>query len=273
MPDVPCAHDPHDHPGPVIDRRSRPTCVSLRCKRDQDGNPTPRLAADGLRLCTICTNMVGEDALVAAVRYRQCGLVLTATGAAGEKTSGSKDPNTQLNLRAAAARRDIQRVLSDLAVLICHQRGFTWPTEVRAADRPPGFIGPMPLVRTRVYRLPAVARFVATSAQWLAAHEQADDHAQLLRELATGDAYRVAFPSGVRKFVIRDPNGAYIDCPKTLDGTDLPCPGVLWTILRPDDGLPSEWLCNHDEQHFWPASEWIKLGKRLRRQFVREEAA
>jgi hypothetical protein len=256
---------------------SRLLCVSPRCRRDPDGNPIPRYAADGLRLCDICTNMVGEDALITAVRYRQLGLVLTRSGLAGEeRTSRSKpDANLHLNLRAAALRRDIETTVGGLATLIARQRGFAWPTDVRVADRPDGFIGPMPLLSVRSVRLPVLARFVARSHQWLAAHEAADRHAGTLRELATGEPYRVAFPGGVRRFVLPGLTAGvrYLACPEEVDdgqGSE-PCPGVLWTTLRRDgDYLPAEILCNHDETHQWPIRQWMKLGSRLRR---RAEAA
>lgn len=245
----------------------RPLCVSPRCRRDPDGNPNPRYAADGLRLCPVCCRILGEDALIAAVRYRQLGLVLTGAGLAGEeRTSRTKpDANLHLNLRAAALRRDIETTVGQLARLIAAERGFTWPTDVRVATRPhEGFIGPMPLVRIRSIRLAVLARFVARSAEWLSAHPSADLHAGTLRELATGAPYRIAFPGGVRRFVLPGMGGEqYLSCPETVDDGEA-CPGVLWTVLRRDgDTLPSQIMCNHDDGHYWSISEWMRLGRRL----------
>jgi hypothetical protein len=245
---------------------TRPVCVSPRCRRNADGQPDPRAAADGLNLCWVCTRVLGEDILITAVRYRQLGLVLAAAGRPGEKTSGSRDPNAHLNLRAAALRRDVERVVGGLAARVADERGFTWPTEPYVPQRPPGFIGPLPQMYVRSTRLPVLVRFVARSAQWLAARGDAADTAGRLRELATGETYRVAFPGGVRKFVLPGMGGEkYLACPETVEDGQ-PCPGVLWTILRRDgDRLPSQLMCNHDEVHQWPTQQWLKLGRRLLR--------
>jgi hypothetical protein len=245
----------------------RPLCRSPKCKRDEFGEVTPRYALDGSNLCPVCRNMLGEDALIAAVRYRQLGLVLTGTGQAGEERANRSKPdaNLSLNLRAAALRRDIEREIGALSKLICDRRGFTWPADERVAERSPGFIGPMPWVRTSTVRLPPLCRFVARSRDWLAAHERADVHAATLRELATGATYRAAFPGGMRRFVLPGMAGdKYLPCPEEVEGE--PCPGVLWTILRRDgDRLPSHITCNFDETHEWPIREWVRLGARVMR--------
>lgn len=255
---------------------TRPLCLSPRCKTDPEtGVVISRYALDGSNLCVVCRNMLGEDALVAAVRYRQLGLVLAGSGKAGEeRTSRSKpDANVSLNLRAAAIRRDIERELGDLTKLIVDRRGFHWPTEARLAERPLGFIGPMPMLHPQSVRLPVLARFVARSRDWLAAHDKADEHAAILRELAIGAAYRVAFPGGTRRFILPGigPDERYLECPEQVEGED--CPGVLWTILRKDgDYLPSQIACNHDETHQWPIRAWMKLGRTLMRRAGREAA-
>jgi hypothetical protein len=254
----------------------RPLCLSPRCKTDPDtGVVMSRYAADGLLLCIVCRNMIGEDVLIAAVRYRQLGLVLTGTGQAGEERANRSKPdaNLALNLRAASVRRKIEHEVGHLVKLISDRRGHPWPTESRIAERPLGFIGPMPMVHTRSTRLPVLARFVARSRDWLAAHDKADEHAAILRELATGEAYRVAFPGGTRRFILPGigPEERYLECPEEVEGG--PCPGVLWTVLRKDgDYLPSQIACNHDETHQWPISTWMKLGRRLLRRAGRAAA-
>lgn len=256
----------------------RPLCASPRCRRDPDTQqPNPRYASDGGNLCYICTRILGEDTLIVAVRYRQLGLVLTRTGLAGEeRTSRSRpDANLTLNLRAAALRRDIEAVIGRLANLITDQRGFTWPAEQRLAERPHRlFIGPMNMLTVFTTRLPPLCRYVARSHQWLAAHPAADQHADQLRELATGAPYRIAFPGGVRRFVLPGMGAdQYLVCPETVEDGE-PCPGVLWTILRRDgDYLPSQITCNHDETHMWSTPQWLKLGHRLIRRAERRAAA
>jgi hypothetical protein len=245
----------------------RPLCVSPRCKRDPDGNPAPRYALDGSALCIVCRNMLGEDALIAAVRYRQLALVLTGAGRVGEEQvkRSKADANLTLNLRAAALRRDIEREIGGLATLICDRRGFHWPADRRVAERPYEFIGPMPLLSLPTTRLPPLCRLVARSRDWLAAREDAGTHAAMLRDLATGQAFRVAFPGGVRRFLLPGMGGdQYLGCPEEVD--DEPCPGVLWTILRRDgEVLPSQIACNEYEDHLWPIREWVRLGRRLMR--------
>jgi hypothetical protein len=167
----------------------RPRCVSPRCKKDPEtGEPTPRYVQDGLSLCDIDARILGEDILVAAVRYRQLGVVLIATGDPGapRTSGGTKDANLKLNLRAAALRRDIERALGDLTMLIVGQRGFAWPVDRAVDQRPLGFIGPLTLRARRTVRVPALARFVARSALWVAGRDDAGTWAEQLRELATG---------------------------------------------------------------------------------------
>lgn len=252
-----------------MSKTNLPLCVSPRCRRNQDtGELEPRPANGGCNLCDICTRILGEDTLIAAVRHRQLGLVLTGSGQPGEeRTSRSKpDANLSINLRAAALRRDIETTIGQLARLIVDRRGFTWPVDEGIAKRPLGFIGPMPWVRNPTVRIAALCRFVARSRDWLAAHNDAALHAEVLRELARGQAYRVAFPGGIRRFTLPGMTGEqYLACPET-DEDNEPCPGVLWTILRRDsETLPAEVVCNGEEAHQWPTSQWIRLGRKLLR--------
>jgi len=238
------------------------------------GGCLPGLAADGLRICTHHARRVGVDTLILAARHRQLSLTLAGTGQPGERTSGgNRNPNINLNLRAAAIRRDIETLLTRLARTITSQRGFGWPTDTLTVvtERPYGFIGPMPAtIRTRhTFRVPPLARLVARSADWLAAHQRAGEYATDLGDLSR-QAFRTAFPTGTRVFELPGLNGErLLACPHvvpdedTADGTK-PCPGNLWTILRRDgDRLPAQIMCNHDDEHQWPASQWIKLGRQM----------
>ncbi|GAA2346817.1 hypothetical protein [Dactylosporangium salmoneum] len=264
-------------------RNPRPLCAVDPCfipnrhvescdDRAKCGGCLPGLAADGLNLCTHHARRIGPDVLTLAARHRQLGLALAGTGQpGGERTSGGdKNPNISLNLRAAAVRRDIEALLNRLARLICSQRGFAWPTDTltSVAERPYGFIGPMPATtRTRhTYRVPPLARLVARSADWLAAHQQAAEYSTALGELAR-QAFRTAFPTGTRVFELPGLDGErFLACPETVPGDngDEPCPGNLWTIMRRDgDRLPPQIMCNHDEQHQWPSTQWLKLGRRM----------
>lgn len=263
----------------------RPLCAAETCNipnrhvdDDHDHSACrgclPGLAADGLRLCTHHTHRLGPDLLILAARHRQLGLTLAGTGQSGERTSGgNKNPNINLNLRAAVVRRDIETLLSRLARTICSQRGFAWPTDTLTAvpERPYGFIGPMPAtVRTQLtYRVPPLAKLAARSADWLAAHQQAGEYAAAIGDL-TRTAFRTAFPTGTRVFELPGLDGDRIlACPHVIDDEDTPegkspCPGNLWTILRRDgDRLPAQIMCNADVEHQWPTSQWIKLGRQM----------
>lgn len=264
-------------------RNTRPLCAVDPCmipKRHLDScedhstcrGCLPGLAADGLRICTHHAQRLAPDVLTLAARHRHLGLTLAGSGQpGGERTSGGdRNPNINLNLRAAAVRRDIEQLLTRLARLICSQRGFGWPTETwrTVEDRPYGFIGAMPLVtHTRqTFAIPPLARLVARSADWLAAHQQAAEYSAALGELAR-QAFRTAFPTGTRFFELPGLNGERLmACPETVAGEegDEACPGNLWTIVRRDgDRLPSQIMCNHDDEHQWPSSQWLKFGRRM----------
>lgn len=234
----------------------------------------PGLAADGLRLCTHHTHRLGPDLLILAARYRQLALTLAGAGQSGERTSGgNRNPNINLNLRAVAVRRDIEALLSRLARLITSQRGFGWPmdTATTVVERPYGFIGPMPAITraSHTYRVPPLAKLCARSADWLAAHDRAGEYSAAISDLV-GQAFRTAFPTGTRMFELPGLNGErFLACTHAIDdeenpGGKKPCPGYLWTIVRKDgDRLPSQIMCNADDKHQWPSTQWVKFGKQL----------
>jgi hypothetical protein len=266
-------------------RNTRPLCTVDPCfipkrhvdsceARDTCHGCLPGLAADGLRLCTHHADRIGRDVLTLAARHRQLALNLAGTGQPGERTSGgNKNPNINLNLRAAAVRRDIETLLNQLARLITSQRGFGWPTatSTAVAERPYGFIGPMPATtRTRhTYEMAPLARLIARSADWLAAHDHAAEHATALNDLAR-QAFRTAFPTGTRVFELPGLNGErFLPCTHEIDDDDgpgekKPCPGNLWAIVRKDgDRLPGQIMCNADDTHQWPSTQWVKFGRQL----------
>jgi len=95
--------------------------------------------------------------------------------------------------------------------------------------------------------------YIARHAHWLAAHPAAGEAADELRELAHGRPWRVCYPDGTRAVDVGP-------CPH--DG----CDGTIRALLRRADSLlPSAIVCDADEQHEWPASQWMSLGRQLRR--------
>lgn len=276
-----------------------PVCVPLRarhvpaCESDLSSvdcpGCLPRLAADGLRLCARCADLVAEDPATLVVRFRDLGRVLTGGSGTGERVTASRDPNVKLNQAAVDARHEIRAELVGLVRLIVEERGVSLPTLSRVAVRPDGFIGPMPLQRFADSSLPALGRFVARHGEWLAAHRSAGEFAAGLRDLVR-ETYSVAFPSGLRMFPVTLPRPRGVPgrapvapCPERVRrrvafAVDrwghasevlglVACAGSLWSVIRPrDDRLPAELLCSEVEWwpgHRWPTSSWLRLGPRL----------
>lgn len=224
---------------------SRPLCTAPRCRSLGHHYPDcadescrgcqPRLAADGLNLCPVHTRGIAEDATRAAEIYVELVLVLSGTGAPGEKTSGSKEVGAVLNERAVESRTLIRHTLVSWCRLVSEERGTSLPAD----------------------DITSLGAYAATHAQWLAAHPAAGECADELHELAHGRPWRTAYPSGARVVVV----GA---CPLVSD--DGPCGHILRAIMRRTDSLlPSELVCDAEIPHQWPADQWLTLGRKLRR--------
>jgi hypothetical protein len=249
----------------------------------------PRLAAPGLQLCDLCAQLLAEDPMTLVVRYHELGRVLAGGGGvlAERVSSDGQDPNLKLNVAASEARDHIRAELVGLVRLVMEERGVHLPVLRAARLRPPGFIGPMPLVSYWDTSVLALGRMLVRHATWLAAHRAADEHAALLRRLVR-ETYGVAYPSGTRLFPVRVPGSRGVaGCPASVRGFMVdtrgtatitpglaPCQGSLWTVLRPkDDRLPGEVLCNLVVEHRWAARDWLrKLGPLLAER-ARKDAA
>ncbi|HEX5994451.1 MAG TPA: hypothetical protein VFY84_04855 [Jiangellales bacterium] len=254
---------------------TRPLCIAPRCRsigyhlsdctNEQCRGCQPRLAADGLRLCVVHTRAIADDAHRAAEVHAELALVLAASDRPGERTSGSRERGLAVNERAVWARATIRHTLVSWCKLIAEERGITLPGGWAVQHLPPGFIGPP----NRLWRVndtaSSLARYLAKHADWLSASDYADEVSDELRDLAHGEPWRVAYPTGARVFEVGP-------CPETVDGA--PCPGVVRAVLRRTDSLlPSELVCDHhpDPQpedwssHHWPADQWLTLGRKLRR--------
>jgi hypothetical protein len=200
----------------------------------------PRQAADGIYLCDVHARRIGEDALVVALRYNDLGQALTSSSSAlGDIVSGSKkETGLQLNEKAAEMRMVIKHRLVSTVRMISEERGLPLPED----------------------RVPALARYIARHAQWIAAHPAAADLADELAETAS-EAFHIAQPSGARRYQLKDPAGQPVVCRATVEEGEA-CPGSLWTILRRVDSLlPSELVCDHDNEHFVPADKWLTFGR------------
>jgi hypothetical protein len=224
-------------------------CVSPHCRARGYHHPdcqdadcagcTPRLAADGVRLCPLHVRRIGEDAVKAAGLHDEIALRLTGAGQAGERTSGTPDHGTDLDPRAVEVRATIRHTLVSWCHLIAEERGHALPADT----------------------LPALGGYVARHAEWLAATEYAGEVSDELHALVSA-AWPVAYPSGARVFPVGP-------CPH--DG----CTGTLKAILRPRDTLflPAELQCDADDAHSYPSSEWVALGRKLRPKHTEGTAA
>lgn len=198
----------------------------------------PRRAADGLRLCWLHRDQLARNALRAGVVHAELVLQLdpSGTGGQGVVVGGTRDIGIDLNPRAVEARDRIVGVLASWAEMIADERGFARPS------RHP--------VQT--------AGFVADNATWLAAHVTAGDAFDELRELAYGEPYRVACPSGTRvRYVGPCPHGG--------------CSGEVQAFLRLTSALtPSEVRCGDNKAHAWLPSQYLSLAAQLGSQRARE---
>jgi hypothetical protein len=231
-----------------------PLCVAPRCAiggRHQTGCPEPdcakpqhdtaccrgclpRQAADGLRLCHVCTTRLAEDAEQAAVLHAELAERLGVGTGMGERVTGGSDTHRAVNAAAVETRADIEHFLTWWAALIVRERGITRPA----------------------YTATALGAFIAQHSRWLAAHRYASYAATELHDIARGRAWSVAYPgsSGTR---VRELPKEF-RCPK--------CTGALRAVMRAGDSLlPAEVACDNPEPHVWPAARWRELDRLVTR--------
>lgn len=184
-------------------------------------------AADGLRLCSLHTDRLGQDVLTAAQLYDELALRLQAGTGSGEPVSGTSDTTRLPNPAAVEMRTEIRHVLAGWTRLIAEERGFHLPADEVAA----------------------MARYIKRSVAWLAAGEYADEAAGELHDLR-GRAWGIAYPSGTRRVAIAP-------CPL--------CAGTVHALLRATDStLPSVLACDADGEHQWAAPEWRAFARAVK---------
>lgn len=141
----------------------------------------PRPAVDGLRLCHVCVDRIGDDARTAAVLHADLELVLIRTGGGGQRVTGRGAPAP--DEQVVEARQAIRATLVGLARLVATERGIGLPADDVAA----------------------IARYVARHASWLAAHPAAGGHSRDLRDVATdARTRRLAYPAGSDRLYLGD---------------------------------------------------------------------
>jgi len=213
----------------------------------------------------VCHSRIGEDALLLVARYSDLELVLTGGRALGELVKASTDPNLSINERAADLRQDIARTLDTLCAWISRQRGITPPRRPGVAWEPEklprGFVGPARLIKYQIDEVLENASFVGRHRDWLAAQPNAGETSARLHDLAHGESYRVAYPSGGRSWPIQLGDGRYAPC------AEEGCEGVLWSVMRHADApYPAELICDTTvgEQHAISFTDWFRQAKKLR---------
>jgi hypothetical protein len=202
----------------AIPRRHRDGCDNEQCR-----GCLPGYAADGLRLCGHHVERISGDASKAAEMHAELELVLRPSGGGGRtgKPGSASPPRDEI----VAMRTEIRHVLVSYAQLIHDERGHALPVD----------------------EVSAIATYVATNAEWLAAHEGvAGDASDELGSLASR-AWGLAYPSGTRRVEVGP-------CPL--------CGGTLTALVRATDALlPSEVTCDGNEAHRWASERWRELDR------------
>lgn len=187
-------------------------CADHYCRGCQ-----PRRAADGLLLCTLHADRLGQDAMAAPVLYDDLTTALLGRRGAGEKVSGSSSGAPVPDDAVMAARAEIRSVLVRLAKRITSGRGVRAPSSVVRG------------VRYAATDAQTLGRFVATHAVWLAADVDAGRHADELGRAVHGRNRALAYPSGGDRLLLGE-------CPLTVyvDGEEIVCGTRLYqTAERP----------------------------------------
>ncbi|MEV7267078.1 hypothetical protein AB0N38_26300 [Micromonospora aurantiaca] len=168
-------------------------CVAEHCYTPRQHGPAcpggdcrgclPRLAADGLRLCSVDVRRLVEDARTAAVLHEDLALTLIRRGRGGEKVAGSSSGAPVPDDEVMEARSAIRATLVALCRVILNERGIGWPAD----------------------EVTAMSAYVEQHHVWLAAHPAADEHARDLRDIASDPrTRRLAYPAGSDRMYIGD---------------------------------------------------------------------
>jgi hypothetical protein len=167
--------------------------------------------------------------------------------AAGSPVKGSKEPPLPVSAHILDVRADAHRDLMFWARFLLD--------EVRDVN------GAAITYRHGTDEVASLVAFVTVWVEWLVTN-MPDDADNLATEAAQhARALRAVVEEiGARRF----PIGACIEHGTSDMGERIPCPGQMRAVLRKtDDLLPSEITCSLDAEHAWPASEWLRLGRRI----------
>ncbi|HCT81193.1 MAG TPA: hypothetical protein DGT23_32415 [Micromonosporaceae bacterium] len=207
---------------------SRPDCALPRKHRDgcdnndnhHDGTDAcrgclPAQAAHGIRLCTLHSDQLREDALTAGQLHTELEQQLRRQGGR-EHTSGSRERSTMPDPAVMEARYHIADVLTGMVDLMVYVRGFSPPTlrghwrhthepaseHVRARLAAEGVGGRAEVGTTKrtATHVEVMAAYVAKHADWFAAHTDAGKHSKALHDATRGKVWALAYPSRSRDY-------------------------------------------------------------------------
>lgn len=202
-----CAYD-----GCALPRKHRDGCPNFENTDHSDGacgGCLPAQAADGLILCLLHTDRIGEDALTCARLHTDLELQLRRQGR-GERTSGSGEMSLIPDPVVMDARHEIKQTLTRLVELMVSVRGFSPPNPNRSRPAPTAVSeSTVATSKQLASRVEVLAAFVAQHYLWFAAHKDAPRHAKALYDICHGKVmiqgssvriWSLAYPSRSKDF-------------------------------------------------------------------------
>jgi hypothetical protein len=203
-------------------------CIGAECRRRHESGQVRRRVLAGLQLCRACRDNLAAGLGKLPSLYDECGRLLAGSDQPRDRTSGGPMPGMPFNTAAADVRESILGVLASWAGMVVEERRVSAPA--------------------RTVR--ALARFLRTHADWMAAHGTATEATQEVTQLVRS-ARQVAYPNPVR----RVPIGTCVEAG---------CAGELFALVQPQESLlPPEISCAADPCHSWPAHQWMQLSRRV----------
>lgn len=228
-----------------MSEQDRILCQSTVCRPEEKGGP---LEANGI-ICPSCAERFPHNinAIADAFTDLAARIVSPEDYVITERVHGSKDSHgLDINEQVSDAKDDLLKFTRWMVSMVTALRpSAKQPPETGVPDTLRWVARWHPQVFTRDLDADNVIRAVS-----VAHHTRHNVH-------------RNAYPSGSRRI---DIPGNCMEDVTTDGGETLPCPGELFGLIRPGDSrLPSTIICSENPEHNVPSSEWVKLGRRLRK--------
>jgi hypothetical protein len=214
--------------GPIL-------CRASKCRPAEFGGA--RQAAPGRPLCDTCSERFGSDLAAMAKAWPDLVDRLAFEGRAGERISGTKLPGLVINEGVSAIMREV----TDWAWWLARTAldGHKQATPPASSD------------------MRVVLAWLARWHAWRLAYSA--DHELAVAVVDDADRYRskvrrAAYPSTMRTVELPD-------APCRVVGDNGQCPGRLFAVVR--DSGASEIICDRDEAHRVPVTEWIAYARKI----------